>query len=120
MIVLPIFFIAFILQLFLPWWIIGLIAFGIAFWQAETGKHAFKGGFSAIFLLWLVMSLWESLPNENILANRVGQMLMLPDWQFTWVLVLILTAVIGGLAAGFAALSGYLIRKSFIKTQAEK
>ena len=117
MLVLPLFFIAFILQLFLPWWIIGVIAFFLGIWQAKSGKHAFGGGFSAIFLLWLVVSLWYSLPNENILANRIGQMLMLPNWPFTWVFVVLITCIIGGLAAGSAALSGFLIRKAFIKKQ---
>ena len=115
MIVLPIFLIAFILQFFLPWWIIGFIAFGIALWQARSGTDAFKGGFTAIFLLWLMMSLWKSLPNENILANRVGQMLMLPDWPINWLLVSLITSIIGGLAAGFAALSGFLTRLAFAK-----
>lgn len=115
MLVLPIFFLALILQLFLPWWIIGALAFAIAAWQSKSGAYAFKGGFTAIFLLWFMMSCWKSLPNENILANRVGQMLMLPDWPFTWLFVLLITAVIGGLAAGFAALSGFYVRKAFIK-----
>lgn len=115
MLILPIFLIAFLLQLFLPWWIIGIVASAMAAWQARSGKHAFRGGFVAIFLLWMVMSLWRSLPNENILANRVGQMLMLPDWSFTWVFVVLITSLIGGLAAGLAALSGYLSRKAFPK-----
>jgi hypothetical protein len=118
--VLPIFFLALILQLFLPWWIIGIIAFGISFWQAKTGKQAFNSAFIAIFLLWLTKSLWHSLPNENMLANRVGQMLMLPDWPFNWTLVLIITCVIGWLAAVLAGLSGYLVRAAFTKTRTEK
>ena len=120
MLVLPIFLIAFLLQLFMPWWITGIIAFAISAWQARTGKHAFRGGFIAIALLWLVMSLWKSLPNDNILANRVGQMFMLPNWPFTWIIVAIITALIGGLAAGFAALSGFLVRRTFVKSETEK
>ena len=120
MLVLPIFFIAFILQLFLPWWITGIIAFALAIWQAKSGKHAFGSGFGAIFLLWMVISLWQSLPNENILAQRVSQLLMLPNWSFAWVFVVLITSIIGGLVAGFAALSGFLVRIAFIKKQTEK
>ena len=115
MIVITLFIIAFLLQLFLPWWIIGLAAFGIAAWQAKSSAHAFKGSFTAISLLWMVVSLWKSLPNENILANRVAQMFMLPDWSFSWILVLLITCILGGLTAGMAAVSGYLVRKAWIK-----
>ena len=115
MIVLPTFLVALILQLFLPWWIIGIVSFTIAGWQAKNGNEAFTGGFTAIFLLWLMMSLWKSLPNDNILANRVGQMLMLPDWPFNWLIVLLLTAILGGLVSGFAALSGFFAREAFLK-----
>lgn len=115
MIVLPIFLITLILQLFLPWWIIGVTAFAIAGLQAKSGKEAFKCGFTAIFLLWFMMSLWKSIPNDNLLANRVGQMLMLPDWSFNWIFVLLITAIIGGLSAGFAALSGFFAREAFMK-----
>lgn len=120
MLVILIFFIAFILQLFLPWWIIGIAAFAVSAWQGKSGKQAFAGGFTAIFLLWLTLSLWKSLPNEHILANRVGQMLMLPDWPFTWIFVVFITALIGGLTAGFAALSGYFVSLAFIKPERKK
>jgi hypothetical protein len=120
MLILPIFFIAFVLQLVLPWWIIGIIAFGMAYWQAKSAGQAFRGGFVSIVLLWLVMSLWHSLPNENLLANRVGQMLMLPDWPFTWILVVLTTCMIGGLAAGFAAWSGYLVRSAWFTAKTKK
>jgi uncharacterized membrane-anchored protein YitT (DUF2179 family) len=99
----------------MSWWIIGIISFLVAAWQARSGGEAFNCGFASIFLLWLMMSLWKTLPNENILANRVGRMLMLPDWNYNWIWVVLITAVIGGVAAGFAALSGYLMRKAFVK-----
>jgi len=119
MIVLPIFLISLALQYFLPWWIIGFVAFGISAWQAKNAGEAFKCGFSAIFLLWLMMSLLKSIPNENILANRIGQMLMLPESSFTWIIVALLSALVGGLAAGLAALTGFFSRAAFIKKAAD-
>jgi hypothetical protein len=120
MLVLPIFLLAFLLQLFLPWWSIGLVSFALSMLIPRSGKQAFWGGFGGIFLLWLVKGLWHTLPNDNLLANRVGRMLMLPAAEFNWIIVLLVTCLIGGLAAGFAALSGYLVRSSFIKPNSQE
>jgi len=116
MLFLLIFVISLALQLFLPWWIIAPIAFILAFWQAKTAGKAFGNGFSAIFILWLIISLTKTLPNENLLANRVGQMLKLPDFSFNWILVLIVSCLIGGLASGLSALAGYNFKEALNKT----
>ncbi|WP_026899060.1 hypothetical protein [Daejeonella oryzae] len=110
-----IFIISLVLQFFLPWWIIAPIAIGMSYWKATSGRNAFTSAFGAIFLLWILMGLLESIPNENLLANRVGQLLMLPQSSFNWIIVLLITGIIGGLAAGFSALSGYYLRLAFIK-----
>lgn len=102
---------SFVFQLFLPWWIISLIAFGAAFWKANSGKHAFWSGFSAVFVLWILTGLFYSIPNGNILANRVGLMLGLPDTTINWLIVLLLTGIVGGLTAGFCSLAGYYVRQ---------
>ena len=106
--------ICFLLQLFLPWWIIAPLAFGAAFWKANSGGHGFKSGFLAIFSLWITTGLFYSLPNGNILANRVGAMLSLPETSFNWIIVLLITGITGGLAAGFCALAGYYFRQSLV------
>jgi hypothetical protein len=61
------------------------------------------------------MGLIQTLPNENILANRVGTMLSLPDTSFNWMIVLLLSGIIGGLASGFSGLSGFLFKEA-VKT----
>ncbi len=119
MLILLITIVCLVLQLFLPWWIIALVAFAMAIWKARSAGHAFGAGFSAIFLLWIIMALIHSIPNENLLANRVGRMLMLPDLSFNWILVLLITGVIGGLAAGLSALAGFYTRQVFSKTNPE-
>ncbi len=99
--------VAFILQFFLPWWIVAIVAFVAAFLKARAGSNAFWSGFFAIGTLWTIVGLFKTLSNKNILANKVGQMLMLPETGFNWLLVLIISALIGALAAGFSALAGY-------------
>ena len=106
-----------ILQLFLPWWIIAPLAFGLALWKAHSGQHAFRSSFFAVFTLWIIAGLAYTLPNENILANRVGTLLKLPDTSVNWAVVLLLTGITGGLAAAFSALAGFYFRLSLKKNK---
>lgn len=106
-----------ILQFFLPWWIIAPLAFGLAIWKAHSGKHAFGSAFFAVFTLWIIAGLAYTLPNENILANRVGTMLNLPDTSVNWAVVLLLSGIIGGLAAAFSALAGFYLSQALEKTK---
>jgi len=116
MLILIIAIVSLILQFFLPWWIIAPIAFGLSFWMARSGKQAFGSAFLAIFLLWIGMGLIQTIPNENILANRVGSMLNLPDTSFNWIIVLLLSGIIGGLASGFSGLSGFYFKEAVKKS----
>lgn len=95
----------------LPWWAAAIIAFISAFFIAKTSMHAFLSGFSAIFIEFVVVALFKSIPNDNILAKRIAIMFHLPHWM----LLLLITAIIGGLVAGMAALSGYYVKKAFNK-----
>lgn len=113
MIFLLILVISLLLQFFLPWWIIGLVAFGIAFWKAQRAGQAFASGFGAIFILWVAMGLIRSIPNDNLLANRIGEMLMLPANSFNWIIVLVVTGIIGGLVGGLSALAGFYSAAAF-------
>ncbi|TZF82570.1 hypothetical protein FW774_13755 [Pedobacter sp. BS3] len=105
--------VAFILQLFLPWWIIVPVAFALSLWRSTAGKNAFKSGFWAIFLLWIGTALYYTIPNQNLLANRVAQLFMLPETSISWIVILLVTALIGGLVAGLAALAGYFCKAAF-------
>ena len=102
--------ISLILQLFLPWWIIAPLAFGLSAWKASSAKNAFGSAFFAIFVVWIVAGLIHTIPNGNILANRVGIMLNLPENSMNWMIVLLLTGIIGGLTSGFSALSGFFAK----------
>ncbi|HEY0669596.1 MAG TPA: hypothetical protein VGD22_15545 [Sphingobacteriaceae bacterium] len=108
-------FISLILQMFLPWWIIAIVALTFSARKAVSGKHAFVHSFTAIFTLWIAAGLLKTIPNENILANRVGEMLMLPFTEFNWVIILFVTGIIGGLVAGLSGLAGFYLRELFIK-----
>lgn len=95
--------------LFLPWWGIALAAFLVAVLIPQKPGKAFITGFVALFLLWGMLSFWLSNANENILAHKVSMIMVNMDNPY---LLMLATAVIGALVAGFAALTGSFIRKS--------
>jgi len=101
---------SFVSSYFLPWWVAALIAFLAALFIGKTSGRSFWSGFGAIFILWVILALLKSIPNDNILAGRVIQLFPLPH---NWILLLLITALIGGLVGGLAALSGMLTKKVF-------
>jgi hypothetical protein len=111
------FFISFILTillsfaacLFLPWWSIAIAAFVVAALIPQKPFKAFLTAFTALLLLWGGLSFWMSNNNDNILAHKVSQLILKMDNPY---LLILATALIGALVAGFAALAGSYLRKS--------
>jgi hypothetical protein len=95
----------------LPWWIVAVVSFLASFFIGKTAKQTFWSGFLATFLAWILIALFKTIPNDNILAKRVAAMFHLPHWA----LILFITALIGGIVAGMSALSGYYVKKAFKK-----
>ncbi|MBE7175104.1 MAG: hypothetical protein INR69_01790 [Mucilaginibacter polytrichastri] len=106
-----IFLITLIVQFFSLWWSLALIAFIAAYLLGKSGRHAFFSGFFAIALLWIILALFQTLPNDNILAARMARVFTLPHWS----LVLVVTVLIGALVGGLSAWSGYLMRRAVTK-----
>ncbi|MEZ2338698.1 hypothetical protein AB6735_23820 [Mucilaginibacter sp. RCC_168] len=98
---------------FLPWWVVAIAAFSAAFFIGKTSGQAFWSGFLAVFIVWIVLALFKSIPNDHILAKKVAVLLHLPGWGY----LLVITGIIGGLVSGFAALSGVLLQKAFGKEE---
>ncbi|MGN6640875.1 MAG: hypothetical protein ACTHJ8_18340 [Mucilaginibacter sp.] len=98
----------FICGYFLPWWFAAVIAFGTAFFMAKKPGMTFLTGFAAVFVAWAISALIKTIPNDNMLAGMVAHLFQLPNW----ILLLLVTSVIGGLVGGMAALSGVLFRKA--------
>lgn len=95
--------------LYLPWWGIALAAFAVAALIPQKPGKAFLSGFLALFLLWGSLSFWISNANEHLLAHKVSMVMLNMDSPYVLVLA---TALIGGLVAGVAALSGSYLRKN--------
>lgn len=99
-----------LLQMVLPWWVVIVIAFATCGLIGKTGKIAFWQPFFAILVLWSVMALLKSFPNNHVLATRVAEMIGVKLWP----LILLITVVLGGLVAGISGYCGYHFRKAII------
>ena len=96
---------------FLPWWVVAIAAFLTAVFIGKTSGQSFWSGFAAVFVAWMALALFKTVPNNHILAGRVATMFQLPNW----ILVLVITGFIGGLVGGMSAWSGVLLKKAFAK-----
>ena len=99
---------AFAESLFFPWWSIAIAAFIVAVFIQLKPWKAFVAAFLGLFILWGVEAFIIDTKNEQILSKRVASLLPLGGSS---VLLILITALVGGLVAGFAALTGSLTRK---------
>jgi hypothetical protein len=97
----------FIAGLFLPWWSLALVCFLVAFLIPQGIGRSFLAGFTGIFLLWGFVALWIDIKNESILSQKIAQLFPLGGISVALILV---TALVGALVGGFAAMSGASIR----------
>lgn len=101
--------ISFVAGLYLPWWSIAPAAFIAALLIHQRPGRAFLAGFLGVFLLWAALAWWIDMKNEHYLSHKVAQLLPLGGNSF---LLIAVSALLGGLVAGFAALSGSFLRSS--------
>lgn len=93
-----------------PWWAICIISFVMALYAGKKPAQAFWSGFGAVFIVWTVLALVKSIPNDHLLAGRMATLFHLPHWT----LLLFVVSLVGGLVGGMSALSGLLVRRLFV------
>ena len=94
--------------LYLPWWSIAIVAFIVAAAIPQKPGKAFLAGFIALFLLWGALAWFISGNNDHLLAHKAAMLILKKDSPG---ILIIVTALIGALVAGVAALSGSFVRK---------
>jgi hypothetical protein len=98
---------AFVGGLWANWWIIAIAAFLIAILVHQKAGKAFLSGFAGVFILWGCLAWWIDFKNNSILSHRIAEVLPLGGHPSLLILV---TGFIGGLVAGFGAMSGSYLR----------
>ncbi|MCC6282675.1 MAG: hypothetical protein IT262_18875 [Saprospiraceae bacterium] len=97
----------------LPWWSLTPIAALAIFMFPLSGGKSFSTGFFAGSMLWLIAAMLLNIRNAGMLSAKVGQLFMgMQSWH-----LLALTAFLGGLLAGFGALTGAYARLMFLPDQ---
>ena len=101
---------SFALCLFLPWWVIAIAGFVVAYAIPQKAGVSFVAGFLALFFLWAGLSFWMSAANNHLLAHKISLLFIKVDNP---ILLIVITGIIGGLVAGLGSLTGRLSRKLF-------
>ena len=94
---------ALVLSLFLPWWSVMTAALTTALFIPLKKVAIFFVPFIAILLFWIVYSFILSSGNDYTLAKRIAVLLSIGENPYILILI---TGVVGGLAAGIAAIFG--------------
>ncbi len=97
--------------LFLPWWVIAIAGFAVAFAIPQKNGLAFLSGFIALFILWAGMSFYMSSVNGNLFVHKISMLFLKADNP---TVLFLLTGFIGGLVAGLGSLSGRLLKKVLV------
>ncbi len=93
--------------LYLPWWSIAMVAFLVALLIKQKIGWAYLSAFTAIFFLWGGLALLFHIRNKGVLTHKIANLLPLNGNAF---LLITITALVGALVAGFAAMSGSSLR----------
>ena len=100
---------AFISGLFLPWWGIAITSLLVAVVVPQKAGKAFLSGLLGVFILWAGLAWWIDMKNQGLLSKKIASILPLGG---SAILLILVTAIVGGLVGGFSAMSGSYLRSS--------
>jgi len=97
----------FLAGLRLEWWSIAIVSFLVALLIPQKIGGAFVSGFVGVFILWATLAVWIDSRNGNMMSYKIAELFKLGGSS---VLLILVTALIGGLVGGFAAMAGSSLR----------
>lgn len=95
--------------LYFSWWSFAVTSLIVATAIHQKPAKAFAAGFAALALLWGIHAAIINSANDGILSQRVANVLPLNGSSATLILI---TAFIGGLISGLAAITGSFARSA--------
>jgi len=93
----------------LPWWSFAATNFIIALAIPQKPWVAFLSGATGVGAIWAVLATVLDTANQHILSTKVANVLPLHG---SYITLIVITAIVGALIGGFAALTGSYIRKA--------
>ncbi|MFN5168511.1 MAG: hypothetical protein ACK5DD_02705 [Cyclobacteriaceae bacterium] len=97
-----------IAQLYLPWWIVAVIAAAIGYQFNNAPGASFLAGFAAVAALWLGYAFWIDQQTGALLTGKIAQ--LFPGKSNA--VIYVLTALTGGVAGGLGGLTGAWVKKA--------
>lgn len=92
--------------IYFPWWVVAITAFLVTLLLRPAPFPGFASGFLAVFFLWGTLAWLISSKNEHLLAHKISLLIIKSDSP---IMLVVLSALIGAIVAGFAALTGSLV-----------
>jgi hypothetical protein len=99
---------SFLCGLFLPWWGFAPAVCIVSALIPQRPLPSFLSGFLGLFLLWGLLAWWLDNANRSILSVKIAQILPLGG---SAVLLILVTALVGALVGGGAAMTGAYLKK---------
>jgi hypothetical protein len=94
-------------SVYLPWWILVVVAFVITAFLALSPWKGFVAGFLGVFTAWAITAGWIDVQNSSILSQRIGSLF----GNIPPIMLIIVTGFLGGILGGVSGLSGCTISK---------
>lgn len=94
-----------------PWWTAILAAAAVAFFLPGNNLNTFLSGFMGAGLIWMVVAWKVDVETNSIISEKMIQLFPVDDVN----MLIIVTAVLGGLAGALGAFCGNSFRQIFIK-----
>lgn len=92
---------------FSPWWGFAITSLLVAILVHQKAGKAFLAGFLGLLLLWAGLAWWIDMKNNGVLSAKIANVLPLGG---NTIYLIMATGIVGGLVAGFAAMSGSFLR----------
>jgi hypothetical protein len=101
----------FIFATFMPWWTGIICASLVAFFIPGNNFNAFLSGLLGVGLVWLIMAWKVDIETGSIISSKMLDMFPVDDTK----MLIIVSALLGGLSGALGAFTGNSFRQIFIK-----